>query len=56
MAVARLRSRRWFLISLAIALGALAINGERLLGALDRLFHPVPANLIIVAPATSDIV
>ena len=56
MPVARLRSNRWLLLSLAIALGALAFNGGRLVGAVNRLLNPAPAHFIIVAPATSDIV
>jgi hypothetical protein len=56
MRVARLRSNRLFLISLAIALGVLAVSGGRLYRAIDALIHPTPATLIIVAPATSDIV
>lgn len=47
---------RYLAISVAIVLGALAINGGRIVDALERLFAPTPANLIIVAPATSDIV
>jgi hypothetical protein len=56
MSVARLRSNRLLLISLAVALGVLAINGGRLFRAVDALINPAPATLIIVAPATSDIV
>jgi hypothetical protein len=56
MSVVRLRSKRLLLISLAIVLGALAINGERILRTVDQILNPAPANLIIVAPATSDIV
>jgi hypothetical protein len=56
MPIARSRSKRLLLISLVVVLGALAINGERIIRALDQILHPAPANLIIVAPATSDIV
>jgi hypothetical protein len=56
MPVTKLRSNRLLLISLAIALGALAINGERILRALDALINPPPPSLIIVAPTGSDIV
>jgi hypothetical protein len=42
--------------SLAIALGALAINSGRLLRAIDAWIHPTPPSLIIVAPTTSEIV
>ena len=56
MPVARLRSNRLLLISLAITLGVLAITGGRIYRGIEALINPAPASLIIVAPATSDIV
>jgi hypothetical protein len=56
MSVARLRSNRLLLISLAVVIGVLAVNGGALFRAIDAWIHPAPATLIIVAPATSDIV
>jgi hypothetical protein len=56
MPVAWLRSNRLLLISVIVAVGLLAITGGRIYRAIDGLIHPAPANLIIVAPVTSDIV
>ena len=50
------RVNRWIVLSVALALALLAANGSRIYATIDRLLNPLPADLIIIAPAGSDIV
>jgi hypothetical protein len=55
----RAPSRRvnpWVALSVGIALAVLAANGPRLYASLNRLINPPPPNLIIIAPAGSQLV
>jgi hypothetical protein len=48
------RSRRWIAATAAAALVVLAFNASRILAAVDRIVHPPPAAIIIVAPEGSE--
>jgi hypothetical protein len=50
------RVNRWIVLSVGIALAAIAANGPRIYAIAARLINPPPADLIIVAPAGSDTV
>jgi len=50
------RIHPWLVLSLAVALAALAVNFERISGAVSNLLAPTPANIIIVAPTGSETV
>jgi hypothetical protein len=55
----RTPSRRvnpWVALSVGIALAILAAGFPRLYASLNRLINPLPPNLIIIAPAGSEIV
>jgi len=48
------RVNPWLVLSLAVALAAVAANFERISGAVSNLLAPTPANIIIVAPTGSE--
>ena len=50
------RVNPWVVLSVVIALAAVAANGPRIYAVVNDLISPPPADLIIVAPAGSDIV
>jgi hypothetical protein len=50
------RVNPWIVLSVGIALAAVAANGPRIYAIVNGLINPPPADLIIVAPAGSDIV
>ena len=50
------RVNPWIALSVGIVLAALAANGPRIYAAVNRLINPLPADLIIVVPAGSDLV
>jgi hypothetical protein len=50
------RVNPWIVISVGIALAAAVANGPSIYAIVNRLINAPPADLIIVAPAGSDIV
>jgi hypothetical protein len=50
------RINPWLVLSLVVVLAALAVNFERISGAVGTLLAPAPTNIIIVVPSGSETV